>query len=161
MGVVVFPVWKLWPDSRIPRSPFVSQAADLQLEMTRKPHKKPDPGETLVFGKTFTDHMLLVEWTENKGWSQPRIQPFQNFSLHPACSALHYSLQVARQPLYPSRSAPVPSRSACGCAPHPGSAFCVFPLSVCTSPVFGGFPHSGPCAGARGVPHMSRYSFFA
>ena len=64
--------------------------------MTQKPHKKPEPGDTLVFGKTFTDHMLMVEWTDSKGWSQPRIQPFQNLSLHPACSALHYSLQVAR-----------------------------------------------------------------
>lgn len=99
MGVVVFffPVWRLWPDSRIPRFPFLSQVADLQLEMTQKPHKKPDPNETLVFGKTFTDHMLMVDWTEKKGWGHPRIQPFQNLMLHPACSALHYSLQVPWQ----------------------------------------------------------------
>lgn len=62
--------------------------------MTQKPQKKPDPSEPLVFGKTFTDHMLMVEWTEQSGWSRPRIQPFQNLSLHPACSALHYALQL-------------------------------------------------------------------
>ncbi|XP_036993591.2 branched-chain-amino-acid aminotransferase, mitochondrial [Artibeus jamaicensis] len=89
----LFPVsWLLCGPRRYASSSF--KAADLQLEITQKPHKKPNPGETLVFGKTFTDHMLLVEWTENKGWSQPRIQPFQNLSLHPACSALHYSLQL-------------------------------------------------------------------
>lgn len=76
------------------QGPCVVQAADLQLEMTRAPQKKPDPSEALIFGKTFTDHMLMVEWSSDKGWAQPRIQPFQNLSLHPACSALHYSLQV-------------------------------------------------------------------
>ncbi|XP_014405909.1 PREDICTED: branched-chain-amino-acid aminotransferase, mitochondrial [Myotis brandtii] len=88
--------WLLGGPRRYASSSF--KAADLQLEMTQKPHKKPDPNETLVFGKTFTDHMLMVEWTEEKGWNHPRIQPFQNLTLHPACSALHYSLQVARQP---------------------------------------------------------------
>ncbi|XP_069919209.1 branched-chain-amino-acid aminotransferase, mitochondrial isoform X5 [Oryctolagus cuniculus] len=62
--------------------------------MTAEPQKKPNPSEPLMFGKTFTDHMLMVEWTGKKGWGQPRIQPFQNLTLHPACSALHYSLQL-------------------------------------------------------------------
>lgn len=71
--------------------------------MTREPHKKPDPSECLLFGKTFTDHMLMVEWNMEKGWGRPRIQPFQNLTLHPACSALHYSLQVAgRLPSLPA-----------------------------------------------------------
>lgn len=83
--------WHLFGPRRYASSSF--KAADLQLEMTQKPQKKPDPNEPLVFGKTFTDHMLMVEWTE-KGWSHPRIQPFQNLTLHPACSALHYSLQL-------------------------------------------------------------------
>ncbi|KAK1329973.1 hypothetical protein QTO34_010157 [Cnephaeus nilssonii] len=84
--------WLLCGPRRYASSSF--KAADLQLEMTQKPRKKPDPNETLVFGKTFTDHMLMVEWTEQAGWSRPRIQPFQNLTLHPACSALHYSLQL-------------------------------------------------------------------
>lgn len=74
---------------------FVSfQAADLQVQVTREPQKKPNPSQPLLFGKTFTDHMLMVEWSRGTGWGPPRIQPFQNLTLHPACSALHYSLQV-------------------------------------------------------------------
>uniref|UniRef100_A0A8C8YA27 Branched-chain-amino-acid aminotransferase n=1 Tax=Prolemur simus TaxID=1328070 RepID=A0A8C8YA27_PROSS len=84
--------WLLCAPRRYASSNF--KAADLQLQMTQTPHKKPDPREPLVFGKTFTDHMLMVEWNEKKGWGQPRIQPFQNLTLHPACSALHYSLQL-------------------------------------------------------------------
>lgn len=64
--------------------------------MTREPQKKPAPSQPLLFGKTFTDHMLMVEWNSKTGWGPPRIQPFQNLTLHPACSGLHYSLQVGR-----------------------------------------------------------------
>ncbi|XP_070306659.1 branched-chain-amino-acid aminotransferase, mitochondrial isoform X1 [Odocoileus virginianus] len=84
--------WFLCGPRRYASSSF--KAADLQLEMTQEPHKKPDPSQPLLFGNTFTDHMLMVEWNQEKGWGQPRIQPFQNLTLHPACSALHYSLQL-------------------------------------------------------------------
>ncbi|XP_077919277.1 branched-chain-amino-acid aminotransferase, mitochondrial isoform X2 [Halichoerus grypus] len=84
--------WLLCGPRRYASSNF--KAADLQLEMTREPHQKPDPSKPLVFGKTFTDHMLMVEWKEEKGWGRPRIQPFQNLTLHPACSGLHYSMQL-------------------------------------------------------------------
>ncbi|VCX15805.1 unnamed protein product, partial [Gulo gulo] len=87
--------WLLCGSRRYASSNF--KAADLQLEMTQEPHQKPDPSKPLVFGKIFTDHMLVVEWKEEKGWGRPRIQPFQNLTLHPACSGLHYSMQ-ARHP---------------------------------------------------------------
>nr|XP_010584829.1 branched-chain-amino-acid aminotransferase, mitochondrial isoform X3 [Loxodonta africana] len=84
--------WLLCGSRRCVSSSF--KATDLHLEMTKEPHKKPNPSEPLVFGSTFTDHMLMVEWTRDKGWGQPRIKPFQNLTLHPACSGLHYSLQL-------------------------------------------------------------------
>uniref|UniRef100_A0A8B9JFQ5 branched-chain-amino-acid transaminase n=1 Tax=Astyanax mexicanus TaxID=7994 RepID=A0A8B9JFQ5_ASTMX len=55
---------------------------------------KPDPS-TLVFGKQFSDHMLTIYWSEKGGWEAPQIKPFQNLSIHPATSALHYSVQVS------------------------------------------------------------------
>uniref|UniRef100_A0A6J0TJD2 Branched-chain-amino-acid aminotransferase n=2 Tax=Pogona vitticeps TaxID=103695 RepID=A0A6J0TJD2_9SAUR len=69
------------------------KASDLQVELTKDLKSKPDPAN-LVFGKTFTDHMLTVEWSKEKGWGKPHIKPFQNLSLHPATSALHYSVQL-------------------------------------------------------------------
>ncbi|XP_068097379.1 branched-chain-amino-acid aminotransferase, cytosolic-like [Hyperolius riggenbachi] len=38
--------------------------------------------------------MLTIEWTNEKGWGKPHIKPFQNLSLHPASSALHYSVEL-------------------------------------------------------------------
>ncbi|XP_054848853.1 branched-chain-amino-acid aminotransferase, cytosolic-like isoform X1 [Eublepharis macularius] len=69
------------------------KASDLQIELSSHLKSKPDPGK-LVFGKHFTDHMLTIEWTQEKGWGKPNIKPFQNLSLHPASSALHYSVQL-------------------------------------------------------------------
>lgn len=69
------------------------KASDLQIELNKHPKEKTDVAN-LVFGKTFTDHMLTVKWNSEKGWSKPHIKPFQNLSLHPASSALHYSIEL-------------------------------------------------------------------
>ncbi|XP_057180640.1 branched-chain-amino-acid aminotransferase, cytosolic isoform X2 [Triplophysa rosa] len=69
------------------------KAADtvIQLADTHKP--KPDLND-LVFGTVFTDHMLTIEWSLKDGWQKPHIQPFGNLSVHPACSCLHYAVQL-------------------------------------------------------------------
>lgn len=78
------------PSSAYPPPP---QAADLIIERSSVCQPKPDPS-SLVFGKHFSDHMLTIEWSESGGWQAPQIKPFQNLSLHPASSALHYSIEV-------------------------------------------------------------------
>lgn len=51
------------------------------------------PPEELVFGRTFTDHMLSIEWTASAGWLPPRITPYQNLSLDPATCVFHYAFE--------------------------------------------------------------------
>ncbi|XP_024079113.3 branched-chain-amino-acid aminotransferase, mitochondrial-like, partial [Terrapene carolina triunguis] len=68
------------------------KASDLRVDLTNEPKTKPEVGQ-LQFGKHFTDHMLMVEWDRERGWGQPHIKPFQNLSLHPASSALHYAVE--------------------------------------------------------------------
>ncbi|XP_071955703.1 branched-chain-amino-acid aminotransferase, cytosolic-like [Antedon mediterranea] len=70
------------------------KAADLQIKYSNNiTEKKPD-SDTLLFGHTFTDHMLTIEWSKNAGWQAPCIQPFGNLSMHPACSVFHYGLEL-------------------------------------------------------------------
>ncbi|XP_031415227.1 branched-chain-amino-acid aminotransferase, mitochondrial [Clupea harengus] len=69
------------------------KAADLTIERNSAPKPKPDPSK-LLFGKQFSDHMLTIYWSEKDGWQAPQIKPFQNLSLHPAASALHYSIEL-------------------------------------------------------------------
>ncbi|XP_038237549.1 branched-chain-amino-acid aminotransferase, mitochondrial [Dermochelys coriacea] len=78
-----------------PRRPISTffKASDLQVELTNDPKPKPEVGQ-LQFGKHFTDHMLTVEWDRERGWGRPHIKPFQNLSLHPASSALHYAVEL-------------------------------------------------------------------
>ena len=55
--------------------------------------EKPDSA-TLGFGKKFTDHMFMMDWNKEKGWYNARIVPFENLSLHPASTALHYGSEI-------------------------------------------------------------------
>jgi len=54
---------------------------------------KPDPA-TLSFGKRFTDHMFLMNYTSEKGWHDGRIVPYGPLSLDPSCMVLHYAQEV-------------------------------------------------------------------
>lgn len=97
-GVKVFgkhliSVQRSWPIISWRAASTSFKSADLQVELNKHPKEKPAVSD-LVFGKTFTDHMLTIEWTSQKGWAKPHIKPFQNLSLHPASSALHYSVEL-------------------------------------------------------------------
>ncbi len=66
---------------------------EIKIIKTAEPKAKPDPS-TLGFGKIFTDHMFIMEYTPDKGWHDARIEPFHNFSLHPASTVLHYGAEI-------------------------------------------------------------------
>jgi branched-chain amino acid aminotransferase len=46
--------------------------------------QKPENASDLKFGQVFSDHMIEVDWTEARGWEQPRICALRNFQFHPA-----------------------------------------------------------------------------
>lgn len=46
------------------------------------------------FGTYFTDHMLTVEWTPEKGWYDARITPYGPITLDPAAAVLHYAQET-------------------------------------------------------------------
>ncbi|XP_056878674.1 branched-chain-amino-acid aminotransferase, cytosolic [Takifugu flavidus] len=69
------------------------KAADLTVQLCSESLKTTSP-ESKAFGTVFTDHMLTIEWSEAEGWGAPRIRPFGNLSMHPACSSLHYGIQL-------------------------------------------------------------------
>ena len=66
---------------------------EIKITKTACPKAKPDPS-TLGFGKIFTDHMFMMDWNSEKGWYNPRIVPFENISLHPASTVLHYGSEI-------------------------------------------------------------------
>lgn len=66
---------------------------EIKITKTTTPGVMPSE-DSLGFGKVFTDHMLLVDWTEGKGWYDARIVPFGRISLHPASTVLHYGAEI-------------------------------------------------------------------
>jgi hypothetical protein len=52
---------------------FTNQPSLLKIQET-KSAKTPLPSSKLVFGKTFTDHMLMIPWTSEAGWAEPVIK---------------------------------------------------------------------------------------
>ncbi|GAA6008865.1 hypothetical protein JCM11491_003811 [Sporobolomyces phaffii] len=52
------------------------------------------PTSTLVFGQTFSSHMLTVSWSITTGWGTPEIKPYGPLMLDPSASVLHYAQEL-------------------------------------------------------------------
>ena len=69
---------------------------NIQYELTTHRKEKPDES-ALGFGKYYTDHMFLMEHSEEKGWHNARIVPYQPIALDPAAMVLHYAMESFRE----------------------------------------------------------------
>lgn len=66
---------------------------EIRIEKTNAPKAKPDENN-LGFGKYYTDHMFVMNWTDGVGWHDARIVPFGDITLSPAAVALHYGAEI-------------------------------------------------------------------
>src|SRR5215813_1576459 len=63
-----------------------------KIPITRAAQPRPRPADdALQFGTVFTDHMFQLDYTEGRGWHDPRVVPYQPFSIDPASAVLHYA----------------------------------------------------------------------
>ena len=67
---------------------------EIKIQKTAQPAARPTDESKLGFGKIFTDHMFLMDWTQDRGWYDARIVPFGNLSVHPASTVLHYGAEI-------------------------------------------------------------------
>ncbi|MBD8068000.1 branched-chain amino acid aminotransferase [Bacillus sp. PS06] len=65
----------------------------IEINLTTNKKEKPNP-EQLSFGKVFSDHMFTLNYSEGKGWHDPKIIPYQPISLDPAAMVFHYGQTV-------------------------------------------------------------------
>ena len=66
---------------------------DIKITRTTAPKQKPDENN-LGFGKKFTDHMFVMDYTEGEGWHDARIVPYGPFELDPATVVFHYAQEI-------------------------------------------------------------------
>jgi branched-chain amino acid aminotransferase len=52
------------------------------------------PENQLGFGKYFTDHMFVMDYNTEKGWHNPSVEPYAEFSLYPSAMVLHYGQAI-------------------------------------------------------------------
>lgn len=72
------------------------------MNFTHIPHPSPTPDASRTaliadpgFGTVFTDHMVVIDYDEEKGgWQTPVIGPRQPIALDPAASVLHYAQEI-------------------------------------------------------------------
>ncbi|MFT8321656.1 MAG: branched-chain amino acid aminotransferase [Bacillus sp. (in: firmicutes)] len=65
------------------------------ITVTLATEKKPKPDSAkLEFGKVFTDHMFMMDYSVEKGWHDAQILPYQSISLDPASVIFHYGQTV-------------------------------------------------------------------
>ena len=67
---------------------------DIKITLTDSPKAKPEDESKLGFGKKFSDHMFVMDYTEGKGWHDPRIVPYGPFALDPATVIFHYAQEL-------------------------------------------------------------------
>ncbi|MCT6925631.1 MULTISPECIES: branched-chain amino acid aminotransferase [Bacillales] len=65
----------------------------ITTQLTTTPKQKPAT-EQLGFGKHFTDHMFIMDYTEGQGWHDARIIPYQPLALDPSAMIFHYGQSV-------------------------------------------------------------------
>ena len=75
--------------------------APMTTRFSRRPTDRPvsaevragllkDPG----FGKVFTDHMVTIRWTQDRGWHDAALTARAPITLDPAAAVLHYGQEI-------------------------------------------------------------------
>ena len=64
---------------------------DIKIVRTTEPKAKPQDESKLGFGKIFTDHMFLMDYTAGEGWHDARVVPLPpcRWTPLPWCSITH------------------------------------------------------------------------
>src|SRR5690554_1129311 len=65
----------------------------IEINKTLKSRLAETNFDELVFGRTFSDHMFIMDYVDGK-WQQPKILPYQSLSMAPSASVIHYGQSV-------------------------------------------------------------------
>lgn len=66
---------------------------EIKIIKAEKLKEKPKDDE-LGFGRIFTDHMFVMDYSPEKGWHDPRIVPYGPFELEPSTMVFHYGQAI-------------------------------------------------------------------
>ena len=70
---------------------------DYEFEAHTNPVSPADRAAILAnpgFGKSFTDHMVVIKYSADHGWHDAKVMPRGPLSIDPACAVLHYAQEI-------------------------------------------------------------------
>lgn len=67
---------------------------EIKIELTKSPKQKPQDQSKLGFGKIFTDHMYIMDYSPEQGWHNPRVEPYHSLELEPSSMVFHYGQEM-------------------------------------------------------------------
>jgi branched-chain amino acid aminotransferase len=73
-----------------------SSAASIEFEIHPSSSRVPDAERQVLlenpgFGQVFTDHMITLRWSADRGWHDGKLGPYGPFTLDPATAVFHYA----------------------------------------------------------------------
>lgn len=77
-------------------APSLAELDGSNINVTRSTNLReiPQPGSPEESSHSYcTDHMVTARWTAEKGWETPEVKPYQNLSIPPTASCLHYATE--------------------------------------------------------------------
>ena len=75
----------------------VTDAWDFAVELRSDPATAEARAKVLAkpsFGQSFTDHMVVANWTADRGWHDARVTAYAPIRVSPAAAVLHYSQEI-------------------------------------------------------------------
>jgi branched-chain amino acid aminotransferase len=69
------------------------ETSNIQIEPTTQSRINELDENNIPFGKVYSDHMFIADYA-NGEWSNAKIVPYQNLSISPANTTLHYAITI-------------------------------------------------------------------
>jgi len=71
----------------------------LTFDIRRNPNARSDAEVAAIvadpgFGDHFTDHMVTITWTKDRGWHDAVVKPYGPLTLDPSAAVLHYGQEI-------------------------------------------------------------------
>lgn len=75
------------------RTIMIAEDTKIQIIKTEQSRLPQLDFDNLRFGREFSDHMFVLEYADG-AWKNPVIKPFENLSMNPATSVIHYGQSI-------------------------------------------------------------------
>jgi len=69
---------------------FEFEAHSAPVAAVERAKRLENPG----FGKVYTDHMVTIRYSEDRGWYDPRVHPRTPLEVDPSTAVLHYAQEI-------------------------------------------------------------------